>query len=134
MLNSVIIFLAKRLSFLVIPAAIILAFATDNIVMSVIGVVYGASVAIVKLYFVAGTLKSLVKKNVKSKASLYITGFLIMSFILIISVYLMTLYKKELLPGTITGIVLLPVVIIINALTEAIGITKNSFENKKKED
>ena len=134
MVKSVIIFLAKRLSFLVIPAAIILAFATDNIVMSVIGVVYGASVAIVKLYFVAGTLKSLVKKNVKSKASLYITGFLIMSFMLIISVYLMTLYKKELLPGTITGIVLLPVVIIINALTEAIGITKNSFENKKKED
>lgn len=121
--------MAKRAAvlFLLLAAADI-AFLGDNKWQVLVGLFVGAVIGMGRF----GSHEWVLKKVFQLNGDKAVTGSVLVFtvsqtvlFLLIVIMYLLNLWT---LYGFVAGILIVPLIIMINSITEALGITKNNFE------
>lgn len=92
------------------------------------GLLAGALISIGRLCGNEWILKRIFKLNGGKAAAVGIVAFTLNQFVLLPVIVLTYFINTWALYGLIAGILVVPVIIMINSITEAFGVTKNSFE------
>jgi len=122
-------FIAKRAAlFLIIMTAADIAFLGSNRWLVLAGLFIGVFVSIGRIFSNEWMLMKIFQLNKGKAVAGSIVVFTISQLVLIPVIVLTYFLSVWILYGLIAGILIIPIAIMINSITEALGITKNSFE------
>lgn len=131
--NKLAKFVAKRVLICCIILSIIVVVVFEKRWYLLVGLLFGSLVSLAKLGSYAWVFGRIISANAgvtlkKTGASKSILVFAINQILLLPILYIAYKFSIWSFAGFITGILLVPFVIMINSVTEAIGVTKNNFE------
>ncbi len=122
-------FIAIRVLILYLVAAAIILVFFRHLPLLLAGLTLGVFLSLLRLNSNAGTLASVLTAPEEGGAvRKSVTGFIINSLIVIVVLAASLKINQWLFGGVIAGIFFVPLVIIINGITEALGITHNNYE------
>ena len=122
-------FIAKRvLIFFIVLAILVVVFFSHRFFI-LAGLTVGGVFSILRLNSLTAAFSRILLQNVdKGAVRIVVTRFVINSVIAIVLLAASLNFNQWFFGGVAAGIFLVPLVIIVNALTEASGITRNNFE------
>jgi hypothetical protein len=125
-------FIAKRVIIYILLLSIIDVIMLENKWFVLIGLIVGALLSVVKFscnaWVLAGILGVDQAKRKKLSPGISAVLFTFSQLILLPLLFLAYYINQWVFAGFVAGILLVPLVIMINSITEAFGITKNHFE------
>lgn len=122
-------FIIKRAAVLaIILTAADIAFLGSNRWLILYGLLFGTAVGLARLLSNEWILKVTFKAGKGKVLTGSIAAFTINQLALVPIILLAYFLSGWLLCGLITGLLIVPAIVMINSITEAFGITKNSFE------
>lgn len=122
-------FLVKRTAlFLILLTVADIAFLGSNKWFVLAGLLAGASLSIGRLVSNEWILKRTFELNGEKAVTGSIAAFTISQIVIIPVIVITYFFSTWLFYGLLAGIMVVPMIVMINSITEAIGITKNSFE------
>jgi fatty-acid desaturase len=132
--NKLVVFTLKRALFLYPVALIICIIFATNKLSAFIGLTVGAVLSVLRLYLsteVMGRLNASTEREGSyrkhSTVKLVILQ-LINQFLILPLLFFAYLISKNFFAGFIAGVFIVPLVFMINSITEALGLTNNNFE------
>lgn len=122
-------FFAKRALIICSFVAILeLTFFREHTIM-LAGLAAGTVFSLLRLNSYVSTFSKLFSADGETNAvGKVVAKFIVNSFLVIISLTVSVLYDRYFFFGILSGIFTVPLVIILNSITEALGITNNKFE------
>ena len=122
-------FIVKRAAvFLIVLSAAALAFLGENGWLAFAGLFAGTLLSVVRLIGNELIFKAVFKLNGGKAVAGSILVFTAIQLILLPVILLVYFLNVWILYGFVAGILAVPVIVMINSITEAFGITKNNFE------
>lgn len=126
-------FIAKRVLICMILLLIVDMIVSENRWFVLVGIIVGTILSFVKFGSNAWVLKGILgidqnNAQIKLTPGISIIIFIISQLILLSLLFLAYFLNYWIFAGFVAGILLLPLVIMVNSITEAFGITKNHFE------
>lgn len=121
-------FIAKRVLILAIIVYMIsFAFIPHKLAI-LAGLITGTFFGILRFSTMARTFSDIIINSKTGAATISVIKYVINFILTIILICFSLIYSAWFFAGMITGILLVPFVIIINGITEGLGITHNNFE------
>lgn len=122
-------FLAKRVLIISVILAILILVLFRHHVVMLAGLAVGAVFGLLRLNSYVTTFSKIFSKGNEANSAGRITArFIISSVLTILLLAASAKYELYFFFGVLSGIFSVPLVIIINGITEALGITNNNFE------
>lgn len=122
-------FIVKRAAiFLILLSAADLAFLGENRWLTLAGLLAGTSLSIARLIVNEWLFKEVFKLSGGKAAAGSILVFTAVQLVLLPVLLLLYFLSAWILYGFVAGILAVPVIVMVNSITEAFGITKNNFE------
>lgn len=94
----------------------------------IVGVVLGYLISLLRLRTLSGILKKMVGNAVKQVKKYSPVSYIFVQLFTILILILAVMKSAPFFLAVFTGILVVPLTILINSLTELLGITRNNFE------
>lgn len=122
-------FIAKRVLFAVGVLSLADFLFVEQRWMTFAGLLCGGIFGILRFCSLSGLItKLLAQSSTQAAVTKSIFSYIINIFVLIVLISASILYNGWFAAGVVTGVLLVPLVIMVNGITEGIGITHNNFK------
>lgn len=121
-------FITKRMLILFSILTILDSALLDNKLLFFVGLVLGSLLSLLRFFIMGNALTGLLTLKSESNNKKVIIKYIVSQLVALIFFVLAIIVNKWVLLGMMTGILIVPSVVLINSITEGLGLTHNNFE------